>query len=56
MRDEDRRLPILTHQPCKFLAQAIGCHLVEGRERLIAQKNARIGGKSAGDRNALAHA
>ena len=54
--DEQRRLAALAHQAQELRAQALGGHLVERRERLVAQDQHRIDGERPGDGDALAHA
>src|SRR5262245_506026 len=56
VRNEYGGLVALPHETLEFSTQIAGSHLVEGRERLVAQQDFRINRKRARDRYPLAHA
>src|SRR6185437_76660 len=56
MGNEHRGLVALAHQPDELGAQVARSHLIERRERLVAQQDFGIDRKGARDRHALAHA
>ena len=54
--DEQRRLVALAHEAQELRAQALGGHLIERGEGLVAQDQHGIDGQGPGDGHALAHA
>src|SRR4029079_19294547 len=54
--DEDRGLAVLPHQPHELLAQVARRHLIERRERLVAEEQLRFDRERARDRDPLAPA